>query len=421
MSSNPVALPAIEWSPGSVRAFVPGQGIVSSVPSGWSGVRAALSRRNTFVRAIRIPNVAASEAQQIVRIQIPQHFPLPADDVVFAFRMTNDVNSEGRLVVVAAARADVVRQLRSDLKARDVSVQEVIPAAFGTVMLAREMGRADGAFLEHGPEGWSIDLVADGELRYSRVLPPEADPAMLEGEVARTYAMAGLKPASVVGAGGASVPFASATTEKSGLELLSSAGAGALGVELALPEVRAARERQIVSTRARLAVLLCVAAVGVGAVVFLDRMDQAEKVRRLEGRNKLTLRQMTTRRDSLQAQVSTLSKKAHALERAFEPAQKASEVIGEVTALAPKSIWLTGITFERGKQVLLRGTAMQSGDVATYLESLSNQDRFREVKLAFANDSQIEDTPVSQFSISLHAIGNLPLADPKSARRAATQ
>ncbi len=421
MSRRPLALPAVEWAPGAVRAFSPGQGLVEGVPAGWSGVRAALSRRNTFVRSIRIPNVSGSEAEQIVRIQIPQHLPLPADDLVYAFRLTNDVNAEGRLAVVAAARAGVVRSLYEDMKTRGVAVSEVVPAAYGSMQLARSLGKNDAAIVEKSPDGWSIDLVADGELRYSRVLPPETDASALEGEIARTFAMSGLPPSPVVAAGGATLPFASTPSERSSLEFLAAGESALLGVELALPEARAAREGRVVATRARLAVLLAVAAVGLGAVVILDRMDKAEAVRKKEGGAKLALRKLKGARDAVQSQVSSIGKKAQALERAFEPAQSASEVIGQITGLAPNTVWLTGITFERGKPVLVRGVSTQSTTVAAYLESLSSQDRFREVKLAFANDALIEDTQVSQFSISLHAIGNLPLADPKSARRSTSK
>jgi Tfp pilus assembly protein PilN len=91
------------------------------------------------------------------------------------------------------------------------------------------------------------------------------------------------------------------------------------------------------------------------------------------------------------------------------------------SALAPSDVWLTGVTFERGKPLLVRGTALSGASVAAYLQSLSGQSRFRDVKLVFANDATIETTQVQQFSISAHAVGNLPLTDPKAQGRAASR
>lgn len=419
--SNGVLGPIVEWTATGVRSFAPGQGLTSGIPSGWAAVTAALSRQNTFVRAIRIPNVSGAEADRILRLQIPQSFPVPADDLVYSYRLTNDVNEDGRLAVVAAARAGVVRNLRNHLREQGAKVTQVVPSAFGSMLLARSLGHSDAAIVESGPEGWSIDLVADGELRYSRVLPPETDPAAVEGEVRRTFDMAGLPPAPIVAAGGAVLDAAGVRTEKSTLETLAGPEGAGLKTALELPETLAARQKAAVANRARLAVLMAVAAVVVAALVLMDRFDAAANVRRRDSANQVALRKLKSSRDALQLEYARRSATNQSLVRAFEPAQSASDILAQITALAPKGIWLTGITFERGKPIMLRGIALQSNDVAAFLEALSTQNRFREVKLSYANNSVIEETKVSQFSISLHAIGNLPLVDPKSTRRTASK
>jgi hypothetical protein len=101
------------------------------------------------------------------------------------------------------------------------------------------------------------------------------------------------------------------------------------------------------------------------------------------------------------------------LDLAFEPKQRLGDVTFLVNNLCPEGLWLTGLTIERGKLALIRGTAINGEAVYKYLDRLTTQDRFRDVKLVFANNGQIEKVSVVQFSISAHVVGNLPLAEAK--------
>jgi len=100
---------------------------------------------------------------------------------------------------------------------------------------------------------------------------------------------------------------------------------------------------------------------------------------------------------------------AKIIDLAFNPAQKFVDVI-QVFGLtsSPKS-WFTGITLERGKLVLIRGDAIDGKTAAQYVEELSHDKRFRNMKLVFANKAVIGKKPVVQFAISGHVVGNLPL------------
>ena len=104
---------------------------------------------------------------------------------------------------------------------------------------------------------------------------------------------------------------------------------------------------------------------------------------------------------------------ADSIKRAFEPAQKASDVMTLIANQSPKGLWLTGITFERGKTTFVRGTSKDSAGVSDYLQALTTEERLRDVKLVFANNGDIDKTPVVQFSIQGFAVGNLPLVDAK--------
>lgn len=414
-------MPVVEWSPNFYRAYVPGRGLSDSISAGLGVVRAALSRGNTFVRAIRVPNVSAADTEKILRLQLPQTFPVPAADLVFAYRMTNDVSAEGRLVLVAAARAEVVRQLHNSVREMGANPEETIASAFGSMLLAKSMGLSNVAVVDHTPEGWAIDIVLESELRYSRVIPLATGAETLESEVCRTFGMAGLPCGQILAAGGTHLSFADVSTDKSSLEMVSSADAHTLRVGLELPEVLQSREKKLVGNRARLAVLMCVGAAALAMLIFADRVEKAAEIRKEQTAWNIETRKLESARNAARSKLAGLSKTTETLDRAFNPAQKPSEVLALVSALAPREIWLTGISFERGKSISIRGTALSSNSVATYLDALSNNERFRDVKLVYANDADIEETKVSQFSISLHAIGNLPIVESKSKARAANR
>ena len=118
-------------------------------------------------------------------------------------------------------------------------------------------------------------------------------------------------------------------------------------------------------------------------------------------------------RQALESDVSKMQATDSSLQRAFAPAQKPAEILTVVANHVPKGVWLGGITFDRGKTMYIRGTSTTSEGVAEYLNALTTEPRLREVKLVFANNGDIEKTPVVQFSIQAFPVGNLPLIDAK--------
>jgi hypothetical protein len=102
---------------------------------------------------------------------------------------------------------------------------------------------------------------------------------------------------------------------------------------------------------------------------------------------------------------------------AFSTGQRFSDVATVVSNSVPPGVWLTGISLERGKRLVLRGTAKTNELVEQYARTLntldanSPQQRLRDVKLEFTNPGSIEQVPVVQFSISAFPVGNVPLYD----------
>ena len=180
------------------------------------------------------------------------------------------------------------------------------------------------------------------------------------------------------------------------------------------PPIEAAKRSAMQAAgRARLALLLWASCITLGVLVFLDRSDEAKEARKEDAQAAVALRKQRLVRDSVASDISKQRQLSEQLERAFEPGQRLIDVLSISGDLAPGNIWLTGSVLERGKPILIRGTSTNSASVASYVESLGAQDRFRDVKLVFANSGDINQQPVVQFSVSMHAVGNLPLIDPK--------
>jgi len=165
-----------------------------------------------------------------------------------------------------------------------------------------------------------------------------------------------------------------------------------------------------------LAGLMALAAVGVIAVVWdgRDRAEQTVQKARAEYTN--AVRSATKVRDTQVTKAGKTSAVALEVKRAFGPAQSTADVLTVLGNEAPNGVWLTGVTYERGRDLMLRGTATSNEAVGAYLDSLNQNTRFRDVKLAFANQSLIEATSVVQFSMTAHVVGNLPTVKTKKER-----
>ena len=107
--------------------------------------------------------------------------------------------------------------------------------------------------------------------------------------------------------------------------------------------------------------------------------------------------------------------KSTALTLAFSPAQRISDVVAISTSALPTGAWLQSFQLERGKVMTVRGTAKTEEMVAGYIRSLdTNTDaasglkRFRAVDLTSANNSVVNQVPVTAFVVSAFPVGNLP-------------
>ena len=417
-SSN--ASVVVEWSPGAVAAYdshtkrtVRGGSlgeIVGALSS--KDVVVAVGRRACFVRSVNVPDAPKADLLQALSLSIGQHVPIGTGDACVDLRLIGEVGPDGRTATLVAMRAADLRTLYDEAKHAGIRIIATLPAAFGSWLLANGTAVADCAAVSQGAEGMGVDLIQGGELRYSRALPPNSYNGQLAPELARTFSAAGLK-AMPTFAAGVDVPSASYNVEKSPLEALSGTGWTLPGVEFELPEAVQARQKSARAGKSRLAAFLCAGAVLLLGYAYLD-WASAEGL--VSAQKSKANNEVTTLNGSLstrQAEVDNEKTMVTVLQRGFQPAQHLTDIAALVSNDLPKGAWLTNISIARGEPIQLRGTAMTSADITTYLKALNAEARLRDVKLVFANNGLIESTPVVQFAITAFPVGNLPLVDRK--------
>ncbi len=413
-------VPVVESTPNGWRVFAPGRGepieseslsTALAAIGNPSQVGLCLSRRLAFIKTARVPDAAEDEVTAVLRMQMPRTFPGLAEDLAFGFVPTRDVGSEGRVAVVAAVKSEHLRTSRDALRAAGVKRLWTHATAFGSQILARANSMDDALVVEVTPEGLAIDVIQDGFLTYSRMAPAADGEEAILSEIRRTRAAAKVGEIPIIAAGGLALEAAQLRIEKTALEALADGPRPPLDIEL--PSVVAARAAARVRFWARIAVLAWLGVLVAAIFAILARSDAARDARRIDTANKRALATTSKAVSAAQALLTRETTISKTLDRAFQPAQTAKDVLIVVSNDLPSGAWLTGMTYDRGKPLLLRGTALTNQSVTSYLQALGSRERFREVKPLFANDAELEAKPVVQFSISATVVGNIPLVDQK--------
>lgn len=423
MSRPDEKLPVIEWSPTGVRAWVPGRAepaVFDSVeaasksgilPNGKVG--AAVSRRHMFIKQVRLPNTSKAEAGLVLSRRLDTLLPVAGSDLATDFQFLQDLNSEGRLAILAAMKVTDLQQMKQEFKSAGLKPQWICPSGLGAVEAARAAGLEDAIILEATPEGLAIDLVQKGVLAASRLAGTRTGSIDIGAEVSRSMAAYGLTSCSVLAAGGLAHSEASHRAKESSLSFIHG---GLPHFELETPEDQKRKEQKSVNGRRSMAVLFGVAAICVAAIAWDERDTVQQKInaeRKTAERHKKSIENS---KKLFSSRLTGASQGAKVILNAFTPAQSTADVISVASSLLPDKAWLTGINFERGRRVQIRGTALSGEAVSAYVDSLAAQSRFRDVQLVFANNTKLEETPVVQFSITVHAVGNFPIVD-KSQRK----
>ncbi|MBS1714241.1 MAG: PilN domain-containing protein [Armatimonadetes bacterium] len=411
-----VTYPVLEYARDTVRLYTPSTGRVVSARRPHEvlaelgpnrTVVLALSRRSSFVRSTRLPDVDKGALSAILGLQVGQLFPLAPSDLAFDAAPAEDKNTEGRLATIAAVKTELLSEALAALKEAGIGTAAVLPAAWSSARIARSAGLSDCAVVGHGPEGLTIDLVQGGAVVQSRTVPAQESATAVASEVAQSLEAAQMSDVEVLCAPGVPYPGGRKWDD----EPLAALSNGPFELFLELPEAKLAKAKKEEHKRKNLALLLWVAALGVGAVVYDIRSSEAETVKKADKKWAGRLKTIRSDNSLAQSRATELRSVKGVVDVAFAPKQPLSDVTTVLSNLSPPSLWLTGVSVERGKRATVRGTATNGQAVSAYLTSLGRQSRLRDIKLVFANNALIEKTPVVNFSVSMHVVGNFPLPE----------
>lgn len=373
----------------------------------------ALPRRSLFVRTMRVPNASKADVRAAVATQLGLLLPLDPADIAFDFHLTDDVNTEGRLATVFALNAQQLEELKASLAAADIEVSGFVPSCLGSMVLASQLRVPDCLVISQSAAGLGFDVIRGGEITYAREAPTVAEEDSLRGEIARTLAAASESDLPIVMADGLALPSAEFQSNESPLVDLASHEAQRMHVSLESPRALMEREKAKRAAKTRFTVLLCAAAAVMWTWVFLNDSDVNRAARQSEARFAASLRTLNSAVTAAEARLLEKTKLKTTLDRAFAPKQAIEDVLAVVSNHTNDGVWLTNFSAEFGKPLEVRGTALTNDDVSTFVADLEGDQRFRDVRLLFANNGTIEERHVVQFAVQAHVIGNLPIVDPK--------
>ena len=279
--------------------------------------------------------------------------------------------------------------------------------------MAKTLGLENGAVVHRTAEGLAIDLVAAGELRYSRLAAMPTSAVGIDAEVSRTFAAAILPCSPTIAAGALALADAEASTDSWAIEALSGAH---LDINIRTPEEIAAVEQRREAGKLRVGIVLFGIAASFLAWQAL-RFNAASSIVAAETTKQNKAKSdLQKHADAVAAKTKKSTTMQDTLKLAFHPAQSISDVLTLAMNTAPKDIWLTAISLDRGKALTVRGISKGANSPSNYeaqMQGLADGDlkRFRDVKMAFQTNAEVDKTPVVQFSLSGFPVGNLPLAD----------
>jgi len=181
--------------------------------------------------------------------------------------------------------------------------------------------------------------------------------------------------------------------------------------------VRTETERRATGPARRLPFLVAAGAAAVGVALLLlfgpgagDR-DLAAAASRAQA----DARQMASQRDQLETRVRLLS-------TAVTPSHSYLDVLNDVSGQVGPDVWLTQYTYDRGRPIVIRGTARTNEAVARLVEGLRRSPHLERVALGSVTRAELDRASklsVVQFMITGSLKGDQPLEVRRSRSRSA--
>jgi Type IV pilus assembly protein PilM len=181
--------------------------------------------------------------------------------------------------------------------------------------------------------------------------------------------------------------------------------------------VRVETERRATGPARRLPFLVGAgaAAVGVALLVMFGPGAGDRDLAAAASRAQADARQMASQRDQLETRVRLLS-------TAVTPAHSYLDVLNDVSGQVGPDVWLTQYTYDRGRPIVIRGTARTNEAVARLVEGLRRSPHLERVALGSVTRAELDRASklsVVQFMITGSLKGDQPLEVRRSRSRSA--
>lgn len=416
-------LPIIEWSPENCLALDPSTGQISQHVTPTEALRAigspkrinlALGRRQYFQRSLRLPDLDIDEVRNLVRFRLEELFPVPPNELAFDIHPTESIDSEGREFVVFATRAETLKQARALFQHAGSKIESMIPAGLGSILC----GDPGISSLVIAPcaEGTSFDVITRGNIDSSRVTHSLSTTAEMETEIRRNIAAGGQSSTAPL-AHDSLRELVSPNVRTFSEHPLSKVAHHPTSINLRLPEDLAKAAGAKLGARKRLVGILAGSLCIAGVFTWMAHDEDSAAYAKVQTDYNGKVDRINARIGRIRTESTKIEEQMQLVSDGLQPRQSIGDILTIAANATPDGLWLTGASIERGKDLSVRGTALSNAQVAAFVDTLSATPRLREVKLAFSNNNNIGDTPVVQFSVTAHVVGNLPLAEPRKETR----
>ncbi len=415
---KPSAPLLIEWTPTRVRIFDPvtgstceGASVIDCVPEAGRDAVVAVGRRSAFVRTAVVPAGSLSTTEGVLAFQMAQTLPLGPTEVVFGYRLGENVPGKGRRAAVGAVRAESLTRIDAETRAAGLRVRAVLPVAFGSWLAARAAGLRDVAVAAYANGVLDVDLVKEGELVASRSVPTE-DPL---DEIERSFAVMEVAPLPTLAL--ASPELSAARHEaRSALEHLADLPTiDRLLFTLEPPARRAARAARRERWKSHRALVAALGAVALGAYAIGTRARVAKVSTKPTGVFVDAARARASQTEA-QARLDRATQANRVLDVALRPPQTAGDILRAVANATSAEAWLTSLSVTRGAPIAVTGLALHGSDVSRLLAVVAGDPRFKEMRVLSTSKGLVGTTPVVQFTLAGIPVGTLPFDRPTKKR-----
>lgn len=416
-------LPIIEWSPENSLAIDSSTGQINSYVTPTDALKAigspkrinlSLGRRQFFQRSIRLPDLTVDEVRNLVRFRLEDLFPIPPAELAFDIVPTQDVNSEGREFIIFATKSETIKQARALFQHAGCKIETVIPASLGSIQIANNSDSQ--LIVTPCAEGTAFDVISLGNIISSRVTHTMTTTAEMETEIRRAMASGG-DSSTTTRVHQSFQELVSPNIAIFSDHPLTSLASHPADINLRLSDDLAKATGAKLAARKRLTLFLAGAVVIAGGFTWMAHDEDAADFKKIQDDYARRIDIVNSKTTKVRADITKIEGQRTIVQDGLQPRQSVGDILTVAANAAPEGLWLTGATVERGKDLTVRGTAVSNNQVAAFVDTLTASPRLREVKLAFSNNNNIGETPVVQFSITAHAIGNLPLAEPRKETR----